>query len=274
VDLDNDGKKELVVAGEWMSIKVLEWNNTTLVDVTDKFGLTNTEGWWYTIETADIDNDGDLDLIAGNLGLNYKYQATPEYPFGMFYGDLNEDGKSDIVLSYAQNGDYFPLRGRQCSSQQIPEITQKFPSYDLFGKSKVTEVYEGQLDSNQLKLVHDFSSAIFINTNGSFERKNIPHQWQYFNWNGISIVDINKDGNLDIVSAGNLFEAEVETPRCDAGSGLVLLGDGKGDFTEASCMQSQWGNANVKSVQTIKVGNSWSFLIGASNASLKLLKME
>ncbi|MFT6323546.1 MAG: hypothetical protein ACI9GM_000334 [Salibacteraceae bacterium] len=274
IDVNGDSIQELVIAGEWMSVKVLEWKNGILTDVSDQSGFEEATGWWYSLESADIDNDGDLDLIAGNLGLNYKYQATTGYPFGLFYGDLNKDGKSDIVLSYAQDGDYFPLRGRQCSSQQIPEIKQKFPSYDLFGKSKVTEVYSGQLDSNQLLLVHDFSSAIFINNNGVFERKNLSHEWQYFNWCGVSVTDINGDGNLDLIAAGNLYEAEVETPRGDAGNGLVLLGNGKGDFTPLKTSDFNWGNSNVKSVEYVTIKGKPAFLIGSSNGPLKLLQFE
>ena len=274
VDVNNDGIDELIIAGEWMPIKVLEWQNEVLVDASSKYGLNQSNGWWYSLKSVDIDNDGDMDLIAGNLGLNYKYKASEKYPFSLFYGDLNEDGKCDIVLSYEQNGDYFPLRGKQCSSQQIPEINQKFPTYDLFGKSKITDVYEGQLDSNKLLLVYDFNSAIFINDNGKFVRENIPHEWQYFNWNDISVIDINKDGILDIIAAGNLYEAEVETPRCDAGDGIVLIGDGKGGFIKSKVSSINWGNSNVKSLKPIKIKGNEGLLVGSSNGLLKILKVK
>lgn len=270
-DIDGDGIKELILAGEWMPIKVLKWKGGKMVDISSDLGLSNSEGWWYSLKLADIDNDGDPDILAGNLGLNYKYKATNDYPFGLFYGDMNKDGKSDIVLSYEQNGKYFPLRGRQCSSQQMPEITKKFPSYDLFGKSTVDDVYKGQLDSNKLLLVYDFNSSIFINENGRFTRQNFPHNEQYFNWNSMEVLDINSDGNLDIVVAGNLYEAEVETPRGDAGNGLVLLGDGTGSFEKQLTSDRNWGNSNVKNLKLIMVDGKQAVLIGSSNAKLKLI---
>ena len=271
-DVDADGTDELVLAGEWMPILIYKWNGDKLVNVSKEKDVSNSNGWWYAVKFADIDNDGDQDMIAGNLGLNYKYQATADYPFGLFYGDLNGDGKSDIVLSYEQNGEYFPLRGRQCSSQQIPEITQKFPSYDLFGKSTVNDVYAGQLDSNQLLLVYDFRSAIFMNDNGVFTRQNFSNEYQYFNWSSIDVMDVNNDGNLDIVSGGNLYEAEVETPRGDAGNGLVLFGDGKGNFSKATTTDINWGNSNVKSIRAIKLKNTQGLVVGASNEVLKIVK--
>ncbi len=270
-DINGDGQKELIIAGEWMPIKVLEWNQNQFIDISKEIGLNQSDGWWYSIKLADIDKDGDLDIIAGNLGLNYKYKATNAYPFTLFYGDLNKDGKSDIVLSYEQNGEYFPLRGKQCSSQQIPEITEKFPSYDLFGKSTLNKVYEGQLDSNKLLVVHDFSSAIFVNENGKFVRQNFAHDVQYFNWNSIELLDVNADGNVDIVVAGNLYESEVETPRGDAGNGLVLLGDGHGNFTKQVTSSRNWGNSNVKNIRAITVHGKPSVLIGSSNSVLKLI---
>ena len=213
-------------------------------------------------------------MIGGNLGLNYKYHATKEGPFQVFSNDINSDGKNDIVLGYDENGKSYPLRGKQCSSQQIPELKEKFPTYDMFAKATVEEVYEGKLDEALRIEVKDFSSAVFINEGGTFKRVNFPHQWQLFNWNDIVLTDINSDGNLDVIAAGNLYEAEVETPRCDAGNGLILIGKGDGTFNEIKPTAINWGNQNVKSLELIQINSKNAIIIGNNNEQLEVLKFE
>ena len=274
VDLNGDTKEELVLSGEWMPVTVLEEEAGVFKNKTESFGLAQSTGWWFGLAVGDIDNDGDIDLIGGNLGLNYKYKASKEGPFQIFSSDINKDGKNDIVLGYDENGKSYPLRGKQCSSQQIPELKEKFPTYNMFAKATVEEVYKGQLDEALKLEVSDFNSAIFINEAGVFKRVSFPHQWQLFNWNDIVLEDLNKDGNLDIIAAGNLYEAEVETPRSDAGNGLILFGNGDGFFEQWFPTSINWGNQNVKKISLIHVNELPAIIIGNNNEQLEILKIE
>ena len=174
-----------------------------------------------------MDGDGDQDLIVGNLGLNYKYQASEEEPFEVYYYDFDENGSKDVVLAYYNFGTLYPLRGRSCSSQQVPMIKDKFASYDLFASADLVDVYEEDNLEQSLKYEATIFASVYLeNTgNGSFNVHELPAEAQLSSINDIVIDDYNQDQHSDILVAGNLYGAEVETARNDAGVGLVLLGE-------------------------------------------------
>lgn len=272
IDLNNDNKKELIVSGEWMSIKAFSFEQGSFIDVTNSYFKGNTRGWWNSIVFADIDNDGDKDMIAGNLGRNYKYRASIDAPFKIYSEDLNNDGKNDIVLGYSQDGNCYPVRGKQCSSQQIPELQQEFSTYNLFASKTLDEIYHNKLMNTLNYEITDFSNAIFINENGQFIRKNVENQFQKFNWNSILVKDLNNDGNQDLLVVGNMYDSEVETPRCDAGAGQILFGNGDGTFYEQSSTDPNWGSGNVKTIVSIKTKvEGVTIIIGKNNENLKQL---
>ena len=122
IDFDNDGWEDLVIVGEWMPIKFYRNVKGVFEDASDQLVQGNTSGWWFSLEKGDYDNDGDQDLIVCNLGKNYKYQASSKSPFKVYLNDFDSNETSDIVLSYKKGETEFPVRGRQCSSQQMPAI--------------------------------------------------------------------------------------------------------------------------------------------------------
>jgi hypothetical protein len=228
-DYDNDGDEDLMLAGEWMSLQF--WNNDGGKFKLDAgTGLTNSNGWWFGLAEVDLDNDGDLDYVAGNLGLNHKFKASAEHPFNVYGGDFDGNGSCDIVLSKYQGDTNYPVRGRECSSQQIPEITTSFPTFKEFAEADVYKVYgKEQLEGAVHLEVKTFESAIVRNNgDGTFTLESLPTTAQRSPLNDFAIVDVNGDGFLDVIGAGNLMEAEVETVSHDAGIGVCLLNDGKG----------------------------------------------
>jgi hypothetical protein len=129
IDYDLDGDDDLVIVGEWMPITILKNESGTFEDVTEQAGLAKSSGWWQTVQTADIDQDGDMDLIAGNLGLNSKYKASADYPFEIFAGDIDNNGTHDAVLAYWQEGKQYPVRDRLLMMKQFPFIEKKIPAF-------------------------------------------------------------------------------------------------------------------------------------------------
>jgi hypothetical protein len=189
---------------------------------------------------GDFDGDGDLDIILGNLGENYKYKVDEENSFDIYASDFDENGRQDVVLSYEQDGQEFPVRGKQCSSEQIPSLKRKFTTYDAFAKAELSDIYqESKLKEATHYSIDLFSNAYLENTGGlSFNLKPLPLTFQESSINDFAVIDYDSDGDLDLVAGGNLYEAEVETPRNDACFGFVMQNDGKGNFEKLSYSQS------------------------------------
>lgn len=274
-DINNDKIDDLIIVGEWSKIQFIQNNNGVLEDVTPS-NLTEETGWWSAIESGDFDQDGDMDFVLGNLGLNYKYQASKKEPFHIYANDFDKTGNLDIVLGYFNEGNLYPLRGRECSSEQMPFIKDKFPSYKKFATATLKDVYGEDLEKAYHLQATNFSNSILINDGaGGFTLKDLPMDAQYSCINGFIVNDFNKDGHLDLLAAGNLFVAEVETPRNDAGLGLLLLGDGKGDFSKMDLEKSGFlAKGDVKDIKLISVSNHDYILVANNDDKLEIFKFQ
>lgn len=276
-DFNADGWPDVIIVGEWMPIKLLENTKNGFRDVSQQWGLNNdTTGWWWSISQGDFDNDGDMDYVIGNNGLNYKYKASENETFDIFVNDFDKDSKEDIVLSYYNEGKQYPLRGRECSSQQIPSIKQKFQDYESFSTATLEDVYtEESLKSAIHYQVKSFASVYMENRNGKFVLHKLPVEAQLSSINEILVADYNKDGFLDLLVAGNLFESEVETPRNDAGYGLYLKGNGKGYFTPLTATESGFFvPGDVKGMQPLTFNSKKYLLVVKNNEHTQYVKID
>ena len=223
VDYDQNGYDDLVLVGQWMPITFIK-NEQGSLRKDNKRTRQEQKGWWFSIEKGDFNKDGYIDLVVGNLGENYKYKASLEEPFEVYYNDFDENGTNDIVLTYYNYGIQYPLRGFSCSTTQVPLLKERIGSYDLFAQMDVVEVYGDQRLKQALHLqAFTFSSIVLYNDGeGFFTPKKLPVEAQFSSINDFVIGDFIGDEYPDILLVGNLMVSEIETPRNDASIGLLL----------------------------------------------------
>ncbi len=274
-NLSGDSKPELIVVGEWMPILVFENQNGKLTKSNlNQYGLDHTEGWWNRIVATDLDHDGDIDFIVGNLGINYKFHASIDKPFQVFSDDYDHDGNFEVVLAKMNGNEMVPIRGRQCSSEQMPEIAKKFPNYTSFANANLKDIYGEELNKGLHYNVHLFESVILKNNQGKFEIMPLPVQAQFSTIQGILYEDLDKDGIPDIMIAGNLYGSEIETTRADESVGLIMKGT-KEPYTFKPMTVQESGvflPEDVKDIQSIHISGNPSILVSTNNGPLLFLK--
>ncbi|MCH8822457.1 MAG: VCBS repeat-containing protein [Planctomycetes bacterium] len=235
-DADNDGLLDLFVTLEWGPISF--WRNTGkgLENQTQSSGLADRTGWYNSITGSDLDNDGDIDYIVMNAGLNNKYHASQDKPALLYYGDFQGSGRKTLVEAKPGENDLLPIRGLSCSSEAMPFVKQKLPTYRAFASASLSEIYaDHNLGEALVFKATELQSGILINqgvTNGHvrFAFKPLPHIAQASPGYGVVASDFDGNGNLDIYFVQNFFEREPETGRWDGGLSLLLLGNGQCEF--------------------------------------------
>ncbi|MBK8500837.1 MAG: VCBS repeat-containing protein [Saprospiraceae bacterium] len=276
-DYNRDGWKDLILVGEWMPITIFQNREGHLTRIKTDSTLASSTGWWFSIAEGDVNSDGRMDYILGNLGENYEYKAKANAPFRLYSKDFDRNGALDIVLSYFENDTLYPLRGKQCSSQQIPDLKKKFKDYNSFGLATLEDIYEADsLAGSDILEAKVFASGILMNFSDGFQLKALPALAQLSATFGIIYQDFDSDGLNDIVVAGNLFNSEVETPRSDAGKGLFLKGDGQGGFVPIRGYESGLViEGDVKKLKSIRLGRPNAvhngIIVGVNDDLVKLI---
>lgn len=264
LDYDNDGDQDFVAVGEWMA-PVLFKNENNKFQKTTLPSFEKQSGWWYSIHAEDIDQDGDIDLFAGNLGTNNKFNPKGGQDFHIYCNDFDDNGSYDIVLSKENNGMFLPVRGRECSSQQVPDIATNFETYQAFSNADITGIYGEEKVKDAMHLtVQTFATTLFLNDGkGDFKKVNLPSIVQSGPTLDAIIKDFNMDGHLDILGVGAIHQAEVETIRYDGNKGYLLLGDGKGNFNSTSLKGLNLLD-NCRTVENLEIDGE-QFLVVSNN---------
>lgn len=267
-DLDKDGDADLLLSLQWNGIVAFINNKGSF----SKKKLTEKKGWWNFALPVDIDNDGDLDIVAGNLGLNSRLKATSAEPVTMYYNDFDENGKKEQVLTYFLNGKEIPFANKGELEKQLPFLKKKFLYADGFAKAKLTDIFSKSMLSNSVTYSADcFENAVFINDGQlNFTMKPFPWQAQLTSYHTAVIFDANGDKLPDLLLGGNFRENNIQMGRYDADYGTVLLNKGKGEFEAA--YPNLVIKGQIRKIKSIQVSKQQAFLLARNNDSLMLIK--
>lgn len=270
-DFNGDGSLDLIVVGEWMPVSFFANNNGRFSNVTQNFNPNKDIGWFYSIEKGDFNADGKNDYLIGNLGENNKFHPTFDKPLEIYVNDFDGNGTNDIVLGKYQNNICYPVRGRQCSSQQMPFIKDKFPTYTDFATANIQNIYGAdKLEKGLHFSATKFESFVMLSSGNAYQMEELPVEAQFAPINKFIVKDINNDGNLDVILVGNNFSTEVETVRYDSGRGLVMLGDGKGKLSPvAPNVSGFFENNDCKDMALVKVGAKEMIITVSNSAKAK-----
>lgn len=245
VDIDNDRSKELVITGEWMPVRVFKNLAGKFAEVTEQSGLSTTNGMWRSLAVADIDMDGDMDLVAGNQGLNTEYKASDKEPMELWAADIDNNGTIDPVMFYhitdqSDRKQLYPSISRGTLSTQVPAVKKRFLLNSDYGKATARDIFKGVNKEKIIRSVcYETRTCIFENTgNGVFVKRVLPMEAQFAPVNAIICEDLDADGFVDLLLAGNEYQTEVMAGRQDATYGLFLKGTGQKSFLPQSPLVS------------------------------------
>ncbi len=268
-DCNGDNKIDLIVTGEFMEVKVFINQNGKLVNKTRDFGLAQSSGWWNSISAGDFDNDGDMDYIVGNRGMNGYFKATPSEPVRVYAKDFDNNGTIDPILTYYILGQEYTHAELKDLAAHMPTIQRNYAKYHEYAIQKPDEVFKKEDLQNSIKLeARYFASVMLVNNNNkSFTIKELPQRAQFGPVYGTNIMDYDNDGNLDIILSGNSLSVQIEMGYEDALNGLILKGDGKGGFTsQITTKTGYYTPYDAKSVARLS-GNGYELLLVGNNSN-------
>jgi hypothetical protein len=272
VDFDGDGRLDLVTAGEWMPLQFYHNEGTRFRNVTASMGLPPMRGWWYSLAVGDFNHDGRPDLVAGNLGLNSGYTTSRASRFGVYAADFTGNHTTDVVLTQEIVGIEYPFFGLAKLGPQMYPLQVRFPGYGAFADVSIAQAFgPSQVQQGVHYQADTFASVYLQNAgDGTFTAAALPNPAQLSPMRGIIVDDIDGDGNVDLIVAGNLYDVEPNTPRADAANGLWLKGDGRGHFTAVPPVESGFlAPGDVAGLALINTPTGKAVLVATNGDSLR-----
>jgi hypothetical protein len=259
-DFDNDGWTDLMIVGEFMPVTFFKNEKGKTFSL--PFTIDHSHGWWNSLVSGDFDNDGDIDYLAGNLGLNGPYKASAEEPVCIYAKDYDKNGRLDPIMCHYLDHKEYTVHARDDINKQITPMRARFRDYTSYAAATFKEAFRpDEIEDAYVVRCETFASSFIENLgNGKFEIHNLPIEAQFTPIYGMISKDFNEDGNLDLLCVGNSYATEVQTGRYDAQGSFLLIGNGKGQFT-----------VNRKEINVIGDNKAISELVNADSSSLFLI---
>lgn len=276
VDFDNDGDEDLVMCGDWMPITVFRNDDLTFADITQEVGLDKTNGFWNVLEKADFDNDGNMDLVAGNLGLNTEFKASFEKPVSMYVNDFDKNGKLDQVITVFENDRAYTIATKSEITSQMPYLLKKYLKYHDFKEKTIEDIFSQDQISNSLKLnVYETQSMVFMNKEGYFKPSKLPAKAQLAPTYGILAKDVDNDGKKDILLGGNQYRAKPKVGIYAGSYGTVvkILGENELKVLDPNTT-GFFVEGEIRNISSLSSGEEQFILVARSNDSPKVFKIN
>ncbi len=276
-DIDEDKDPDLIVVGEYMAIKIFLNEGGRFEDHTEQAGLQRSNGWWNRIKASDLDDDGDVDFVVGNLGLNSRFRASADRPVSMYINDFDQNGTVEQIICAYSGEKSYPMVLRHDLVGQIPSLKKKYLKYENYKDQTITDIFSSDQLKNAVKLdAYEFASAFLINDgHGRFSLKAFPVEAQMSPVYGIEISDLDGDGHMDVLLGGNLYRTKPEIGRYDASFGIFLKGDGQANFTAVPASESGvWFDGEVRDIVTLKQSQGDIILVARNNDSILSFKKK
>jgi len=276
-DYDNDGDKDLVLTGEWMNITIFRNDNGHFTDATVSARLDSTSGWWNCVTLADVDGDGDKDMICGNLGLNSILRASEKEPVTMYLNDFDKNGTLDPVICSYENGISYPVASLDELTAQIAGLDKKYQKYSDFGGQTAVDIFgKDVLDKSVVKKAVTLESALFINNgNGTFTIRKLPVYAQFSPVRDIIVNDFNGDGMADLLLVGNDYTVRPSYGRYDASYGWYLEGENGPEFKTLLPSESGFSvKGDARKTRMITVSGKKYVLIAVNNDSIMTFRIN
>ncbi|TBN04055.1 RNA-binding protein [Hyunsoonleella flava] len=270
-DCDSDGDKDLIVVGGWLPVTF--FNNENGVFTKEDMSGDEKTGWFQTIKAIDFDNDGDDDYFVGNFGENNKFHPSEASPLHIYANYFDDNDSYDMALTKSYNGNLFPLRGKECSTEQTPFLKDKIATYKAFANSNIFEVYGKETIDNALHLKATTFSSYYIENkgDGNFEFHRLPDRAQFGPTLDFEFIDLNNDEQTEVLGVGTIYNAEVETVRYDASQGYVLQAKENSKFTS---LNQTISNAETKAMEQITINGALYLILLNADSELSFLKLK
>ena len=272
-DYDQNGTPDLLLVGEWMAPTFYKNDGHKLTKAT---AIANAEGWWNAAAAGDFDHDGDMDYVLGNAGLNHPYRASVAEPVAVYAGDFDKNGRLDpVVTRYFQHTNYVSAL-RDVFMDQMPGIRNRYRTYGDFGAVPFDDFFsrDEMKSATVLRAVCMASSYLENNGNGTFALRPLPTQAQFSALFGMQVLDVNQDGNLDILAVGNSYAPDPQTGNLDASQGTVLLGNGKGRFDPVPVARAGLhADRDAKALAFLRIGGKPTYLLTNNNGPVQGIRL-